>query len=115
MGPSMCTDDDIASHPSYAVMNECDDLLSWNKMHKIEKQQYCRELMKRLFSAELYQHTVEPRNSFYLKFAKKLIEDWKEKNKWNDEHWELMDEKKQLISKMWSFLILNWNVCVIQN
>ena len=94
---------------------DCDNINDWNKMNNIEKQQLCNSIMKKLFSKELYEHTVEPRNSFYLQFAKKLIEDWKKNGKWNDNNWELMDEKKQLISKIWSFMLLNWDECTGKN
>eukprot|EP01083_Nonionella_stella_P176439 617360_1 len=107
--PSITSDGDV---PNNAEVTECDDLISWSKLNTVEKQQYCNHLMKRLFSRELYQHTVEPRNSFYLDFAKKIIEDWKAKKKWNEDNWELMDEKKLLISKMWSFMLTNWSECV---
>eukprot|EP00483_Globobulimina_turgida_P011464 UN11486 len=98
-----------------ATITDCDDLVTWNKMDGTEKQYYCNALVKRLFPNELYQHTVEPKNSFYLQFAKTIIEDWKAKNKWNHENWESMDEKKLLISKMWSYLLMNWNECIQQS
>eukprot|EP01084_Bolivina_argentea_P152470 265975_1 len=113
--PSMSSDSDaVRSNCNEEMIMDCDDLVTWSNMDIKEKQLYCQRLMTRLFATELYEHTVEPRNSFYLKYAKKIIEDWKVKKLWNDENWELMDEKKLLISKMWSFMLMNWNECIPQ-
>lgn len=91
---------------------QCDCLSDWNKMNNNDKTSFCSILLTRLFPKELYQETIEPKNSFYLKFATKLIEEWKNENKWNEENWEMTDNKKQLISKMWSFMLLNWEIIV---
>ena len=92
--------------------DDCHDLVTWNKMIDAEKKTYCMDLMKRLFAKELNEKSVQPKNSFYLQFATKIIKDWKERKLWNETDWEAMDERKLVIRKIWDYMLLNWNDCV---
>ena len=92
--------------------DDCHDLVTWDKMIDAEKKTYCMDLMKRLFAKELNEKSVQPKNSFYLQFATKIIKEWKERKLWNETDWEAMDERKLVIRKIWDYMLLNWNDCV---
>ena len=96
------------------IPEDCDTIPKWEGMSIVQKQKYCSLLMNRLFARELYEQRIEMKNSFYLEFARKVLEDWKEKGKWDEGNFDRMDEKKELVSKFWSFLMRYWKQCVRQ-